>query len=565
MDRKKRVLMVGEASYTYSGFGVYTNEVMKRLAATNKYELAELASYGMVNDSRDKDVGWRIYANAVRDNDPRLDWYKSRTTNQWGEWRFDRVCLDFKPDIVIDIRDPWMLEWEKDSPFRPFFHLVWMPTCDSEPSQEQWIDSYKEADGIFTYTDWNLDVLKREGNGKIKLQCAAPPGTNLDIFKPAPNKAKQKEKMGLSPGMNIIGTVMRNQRRKLYPDILDGFRKFIENCHEQGLHELAQRTYLYIHTSYPDAGWDFPKLLKESQISHKVIFSYLCRACGKWFAGPFQDAMATCIHCGNIGSAVLPNVASGVSTEILADIMKCFDLYIQLSICEGAGMPQMEAASCGVPSMGMPYSATKDILDKTGGIYVNIAKRYLEIETQAYRMMPDNTSLANEIMKFFTASIDKREKLSRQARYACENFYNYDNTAKIWENYLDSVQLIGLQGKWDSAPINAHDIPQQIPPDLTHEQFITFIYNDVLHQPELRYTYQALKLITELNLGVSINGSSIVPITRQQVFDMFKHRANNKNVSEQARCGIIPLATEDFINYANMKSKSLNTKQGDII
>ena len=38
MNRKKRILMVGEASYTYSGFGTYTNEVMQRLAKTNKYE-----------------------------------------------------------------------------------------------------------------------------------------------------------------------------------------------------------------------------------------------------------------------------------------------------------------------------------------------------------------------------------------------------------------------------------------------------------------------------------------------------------------------------------------------
>jgi len=563
-NRKKRILMCGEASYTCSGFGVYTNEVMKRLAATGKYELAELASYGLVNDPRDTNVNWRIYANAVRDNDPRIDLYRSRTTNQWGEWRFDRVCLDFKPDIVIDIRDPWMLEWEKDSPFRRFFHLVWMPTCDSAPSQEQWLDSYKEADGIFTYTDWNLDVLKKEGNGKIKLQCSAPPGTNLDIFNPAPNKGKHKESMGFHPEMNIIGTVMRNQRRKLYPDILDGFRKFIENCNTLGLHDLAQKTFLYIHTSYPDAGWNFPKLLKESGISHKVIFSYLCRACNKWFAGPFQDATTTCVHCSSVGSAVLPNVANGVSTEVLADIMKCFDVYLQISICEGAGMPQMEAASCGVPSMGMPYSATKDILDKTDSIPIKIAKSYLEIETQAYRMMVDSDSLAQELLKFLNLPTKQRIKLEKKAREACESFYNYDNSAKIWETYLDSVELTGTQGQWDALP-EIYDIPKNIPANLDNKQFVAFLYDDVLHKPELKYSYSALKIISELNLGAMIDGSTITPITREQIFEIFKHRLNNSNICEKARCGLVELPPEDYVNYADMKSKAIGTKKGDII
>jgi glycosyltransferase involved in cell wall biosynthesis len=552
--------MVGEASYTYSGFGTYTNEIMKRLAQTNKYELAEFASYGFVNDPRDKDVGWRLYANAVKDNDQRANLYHSKHTYQWGEWRFDKVCLDFKPDIVWSIRDPWMDEWINDSPFRKFFHFVWMPTVDSAPQQEQWIDAFKDADGIFTYSDWNLEVLRKEGNGQIKLQCSASPGADLSIFKPIKDKDNHKFNMGLSPNMKIVGTVMRNQRRKLYPDILDGFRIFIEKCHEQGLTELAKNAYLYIHTSYPDAGWNFPKILKESGISHKVIFSYLCRACGKWFASPFQDAMCTCIHCGTINAAVLPNVTSGVSSEILGKIMQCFDVYLQISICEGYGMPQVEACACGIPTMGMPYSATKDILEKSGGIPIKIAKSYLEIETQAYRMMPDNNSLADELIKFF--SLDKKtiEKLSKKARLACEKFYNYDNTAKIWENYFDSVILKDNQGKWDTTPPLIYEIPEKIPENLNNEQFICFIFNNVLYQPKLRYSLIGLKLITELNLGVRLE-NGIKPISREEIFNWAKEKAKHFIICEKIRSGIITIEPEDFINYANMKSQALLLKQ----
>ena len=46
--------MVSEASFLSSGFGTYTREILKRLHATGKYDIAELACYGKVNDFRGK-------------------------------------------------------------------------------------------------------------------------------------------------------------------------------------------------------------------------------------------------------------------------------------------------------------------------------------------------------------------------------------------------------------------------------------------------------------------------------------------------------------------------------
>ena len=63
--------MCSEASFISSGFGTYTKEILSRLYKTNKYNIAEFASYGMVNDSRDKSIDWTYYANAVNPNDSR--------------------------------------------------------------------------------------------------------------------------------------------------------------------------------------------------------------------------------------------------------------------------------------------------------------------------------------------------------------------------------------------------------------------------------------------------------------------------------------------------------------
>ena len=561
--RKLRILMNSEATYTYSGFGTYYNEVLKRLAATGKYELAELASYGFVNDPRDKDCKWTVYANCIKDDDPRINVYRSKPTFQWGEWRLDRTLLDFKADVLMSIRDPWMLEFEKDSPFRRFFHLVWMPTVDSAPQAESWIDAFIQADGIFTYSDWALEVLKHEGNGQIKTQRSAPPGVNLNIFCPIKDKRQHRLNMHMDPDAYIIGSVMRNQRRKLYPDMFIAFQKFLETADP----EIANKTYLLIHTSYPDAGWSIPNLLKLNKVGHRILFSYVCRTCGNWFASHFQDVVATCPHCGN-NNAGCPNVQAGVSQEILANIYKCMDVYVQYSICEGFGMPHAEAAACGIPTMGMPYSATEDILKYTDGIPLKIAKAYLEPETQAYRMMPDNDDLCAQWIKFFSMPQAMRQRLGFNARKGCEIHYDWDRTAKIWENYFDSIVLTGEQGQWDTSPYLQYNIPETLPENMKNasaKDFVDWLYNDILHRPDLTTTFAYMRLCSEIESGLTIEGMGARPINREMVYNIYRDRAKNCMIAEQARCNMIQLPQEDYIEYAHIKTRALALKYGEII
>ena len=53
---KLKILMCSEASFLSSGFSIYAKEILSRLHNTNKYEIAEFASYGLVNDPRDKSI-----------------------------------------------------------------------------------------------------------------------------------------------------------------------------------------------------------------------------------------------------------------------------------------------------------------------------------------------------------------------------------------------------------------------------------------------------------------------------------------------------------------------------
>jgi glycosyltransferase involved in cell wall biosynthesis len=327
---KLRILMCSEASFINSGFGKYAYEFLSRLHKTGKYEIAEFASYGFVNDPRDKNIDWRYYANAVRENDPRYKEYMSRTDNQFGRWRFEKVLLDFKCDLVIDVRDYWMTHYQPVSPLRSYFHHILMPTVDSAPQQEEWIDTFLSADAVFTYSDWGAEVLKEQSNGAIKYIDTTTPGVNLDVFYMKDRK-QLREKFKIDPDSFIFGSVMRNQKRKLIPELFSTLKQLLSNLSQQN---NSQKVYLYMHTTYPDMGWDIPELLNQYKVANNVLFSYLCKQCGHVECSTFSGPQKICSKCLNKSSA-FPSVSQGVSEEQLSDIYNLFDLYVQYAICLG--------------------------------------------------------------------------------------------------------------------------------------------------------------------------------------------------------------------------------------
>ena len=214
--RKKRILFCGEATYLNTGYATYWREIITRLHATGKYEIAELGGYSKPDDKELSYHPWKIYPNMPDMNDvSAVEEYNSNVPNQFGEWKFEEICLDFRPDIVCDIRDFWMMEFEERSPFRRFFHWFIMPTVDAAPQHPQWLSTYSSADAVLSYSEWGRDVLNRESGGKGNCLDIAPPAADK-VYTPVPNKEAHKLSLGLDPDSIIVGTVMRNQRRKLF-------------------------------------------------------------------------------------------------------------------------------------------------------------------------------------------------------------------------------------------------------------------------------------------------------------------------------------------------------------
>jgi len=546
---KKRVLLMSEAHYLNSGFGTYGKELLTRLHKTDKYELAEFAAYGKTDTG--KNVPWLVYGNMpAENNQEENNIYNSNGSHQFGAWRFDKVCLDFQPDIVLCYRDPWMDNWIESAATRPYFHWVWMPTVDSSPQRQEWIETFSSCDALMAYSEFGGKVIEEQGKERVNFVGCASPGIDPNIYKPLP-KQQLRAEMGIDPDCFIVGTVMRNQKRKLFFELMKSFRLFLD----QAPSAIASKSFLYLHTSYPEKnGWDIPDGIMQNQLGGKVLMTYICKNCRQFFPSLFQDALAKCKFCNQV-SAVCPTVSYGISVPDLAKIYNLLDIYVQYAICEGFGMPQVEAAACGVPVAATDYSAMYDVLRFTQGYPIPVRTFFREIETNAERAYPDNEVLASTLTKFFSKNSADRMQEAMMVRKKTIERYNWDDTAKVWENYIDNYTPVGLQGQWESPPV-FHNIPQTIPPDMSNEDFIKWLFFEVAHAPEKLHRYEGVKLYRDFQFGAEISQGVLEPVDRERIFKIYQQKTNNKNQIEQIRSQKIPL-TDSFLLEAHQLKEVL--------
>ena len=544
--RKLRILWCGESSFLNTGYAVYAKEVLTRLYETDKYKIAELGCYASADNPAIKDIPWRFYPTLPLNEQEEAE-YNANHSYQFGEWRFDDVCLDFRPDVVIDIRDWWMMEYQERSAYRKMYKWLIMPTVDSSPQQEQYLATYLKADSVFTYSEFGKECLESETSGNISVAGIASPGADFASLKPVSNKEQHRQQYGFQPGVNIIGTVMRNQRRKLYPNLIESFRKMIDDSPE-----LQSNTYLYLHTSYPDLGWEIPYFIKKYNMGNHTLMTYKCRDCGNFFPSFYQGERTNCSRC-NSNNAVMPNTAFGVTTQELGEIINWFDLYVQYSVCEGFGMPQVEAAACGVPCITVNYSAMESVGKKIKADFIEPKCFFWDSPTHSKRAIPDDEMLVKKMSKFIKLPRSMRSKKGMDAYMGVKKHYTWEKTAKVWENHLDTIEPLTHEETWDSKA-KTHNPVTEIPNGLNNKDFVDWGINNIWGEPEKVDDYISCRLLRDLNNGKSVNHSANI------YYNDFSYSDNQPNYVEcnQQETANRLMAMCEYKNNAEEKRKAIS-------
>jgi len=243
----------------------------------------------------------------------------------------------------------------------------------------------------------------------------------------------------------------------------------------------------------------------------------------------------------------MPSVGNGLSIPDLIKIYNLFDLYVQYAICEGFGMPQVEAASCGVPIAAVDYSAMADVVRHTKGYPIRLKCLYRELETGADRAHPDNEHLAEIITNHFSLPRKERDRKCFESRKGAMKRYSWDQTAKVWEDCIDSHVPVDVQGKWDSPPVILRP-PSVRPQFKNNEDLVRWAYAEMLQEPEKAYSYEASELIQSLNFGANANGGGSFSV--EMFWEIVMAKLNNKAAVEAVRCGQQEMPPEKFIDNA---------------
>lgn len=542
---RKKILFLSEATHLNTGYAVYSRNVLNYLHKTGKYDIAELAVYGDMEYKKNQ-TKWKVYPN-MPTNDEEMEIYQKNPVFQFGAWRMERALLDHKATHVLCIKDVWMDSFIRISPFRKHFNWIWMPACDGTPQNEEWISYFANADGLFSYSEWGSNVLKNQGGDLLKVLGFASPAATED-FKPL-NRNQIKQKYGLDPSIKIIGMVSRNQRRKLYPALFNAFKQYLDASGDK-------QTYLLLHTSYPDNGWNFGKVLNQYDIGHRVIFTYKCN-CGHIEICPFSDTIQYCPKCHNFG-LTMPNVKNGFSNQELAEVYNMMDLYVQYSNCEGFGIGSVEAAACGIPVAAVDYSAMSDTVKKLNGFPIKVAAFYNELETGVDRAVPDDSSFVSILQQFLSQPYEIRARKGRETRLLYEKHYSWEDTAKKWEKAIDSLDV----KSWDTPP-RFSTIPKDIPKFKNNADFLNWTFAALGIDESLVNSYSYNLFIRDLNWqifkpspgkylfsdGSAHNDSSshYSAFSPQHVINILTKKMEENNFWENVRIGNIKLPNEEWL------------------
>lgn len=480
-----RVLVVNESSTTQSGYGIYGKEILTRLH--KEFEVAELACFP---NEFSTSVPWKVYPNQVREEERQQ--YDNTPLAHYGGYLFDRVVRNFKPHAVLDFRDPYMYTFEYTSGYRNYYKWGAITTVDGVPQKPQWNAMAHDMDACFTLTGWGRSVLEHS-NICVAGVVSQAASQNFHQYTPA-KKAKLRQILGLE-GKYIVGTVMRNQPRKLFDDI---FIAMSQIQHDDVL--------LYCHSAYPDIGWDFGDMLMRHGLLNKVLFTYRCESCKNVYPAFYHENRAFCKFCGN--TATMPHVNNGIKETELVSIYNTFDLYLQIATREGFGMPQVEAAACGVPVAFVDYSAMSEVGRKIGGTAVALAALKYDHSMKLYDAVPNIHNLIDTINHHYNF----RENHGRELYEL--NYNNWDNTCRPWQEWLRTIDPEELDRKWQEPPdIKFPSSFQDV--KCGNLEFVQWLVHEVLHKPELDGSYFMARVASDLNRGFTY--ASVHPLVEAEM------------------------------------------------
>jgi glycosyltransferase involved in cell wall biosynthesis len=386
-----KMMMLSDSPLTVTGFGTVTKDLANRLS--NKDWDVSVVGHNYIGQPIERlklvdsaEFKFKLYPGGMA---------------PYAQEMLPVYLQTIQPDIFWILLDTFMLfPWFLNYSTAPSKFIMYFP------SDGEWFPT--GCDNILRKAQYPV-AMSKFGQAQVKrlfnIDAAyIPHGVNTDFYTPytEEQKANTRRKWGLPDDAFILGSVARNQGRKMICSTIEIFAEFAKDKDD---------AILFLHTDPRDvaAHTDLVKIAEQLGCAHKIRFSGM-----KFYYG--------------------------MTNEDMRDIYNIMDLHILTTTGEGFGIPTVEAMSCGVPAVITNYTTSAELTDNGKcGTLVDVATE-IRGTWNVSRAFVDKEDFKRKLEYLY----NNREIIKQQgllSREKCIREYDWDRVVfPMWEAFLDKVK-----------------------------------------------------------------------------------------------------------------------------
>ena len=326
--------------------------------------------------------------------------------DMWGMDRFQHVCAEFAPDVVVINNDWWNVAQFADIAPKGVPVVGYMPVDgrNLDPSAMRSLNQL--AAGIW-YTGFGHGEAVSAGfKGARHI---VPHGIDTEVFHPV-RRAAARKSLGLSVPKDafIVGNINRNQPRKRLDVTIQIFATWIKR------HKIRD-AYLLLHCAKKDTGWDLERVARFFGVADRLIIT----------GGDEIRGMK--------------------STRALRMVYSSLDAQMTTTLGEGWGLTTMEGMACGVPQIVPDSSALGEWA--TPAIKVPCSRQLVHPEINTVGSLVDEAPFIDALQSLYQNPARRKEMSARGLAHAGRAEFRWSSVAGRFNDIITPVLRKRASGK----------------------------------------------------------------------------------------------------------------------
>lgn len=396
---------------------------------------------------------------------------------QYGSWNIDKVVKEFKPTIYLGSDDCWGFNKYQEKPWWKQINSILHITLDSLPILEQAFEQAVDTKHFVTWARFASKEMKRFP----KFQHVQQIYGAMDTTKFAPIKPEERaalrQRFNLKDTTTVFLFVGRNQLRKQFVQVLEGFAKFKRE-------NPSADVKLWYHTSYSEKGhgWDIPKMAGYYGVNMQdILATYICKACGEWFVHSYGGEDLDCPICKASKQVITVNIVNGVLEDQMKYVYGISDACISCFSSGGLEYHNVQSLLCGKPLASTGYSSGEDFCEQSF-VHTIGHTRYVEQGTNFIKATANPDDVKAFFKRVWQTPRRDLEAWGEKGRVWAVKTFSIESVGAQWEALFDSMPF----PDWDKinmTPASKND--QFALPQIDDEdRFITSLYTNILNMNE---------------------------------------------------------------------------------